>query len=242
MSFCRAHFIAYWITREKFRKKCLHGNGELEGHCKWAHLTATHINTRNIQKLLTTLILLNPAFSTTWLETDISTTTKTMSKASASKTSYQFSKTTVTTTTPRPTTTDTPTTPDTVTKEKSTPRCHRNHRDPVKKSSLPFCDLRHRLINGAGSRHRDDLCQTKEVKKVTVPLAERLGRRPHRSTHNESSTRPSWTRSIIILGQQRIPKGRSGVWARLSNKNVSGQRSGSEPRNSKSSSSGPTRT
>jgi len=170
------------------------------------------------------------------------TTTKTMSKVSASKISYQFSKTTATTTTPKPTTTDTRTTPDTVTKEKSIPRCHRNHHDQVKRSSLPFCDLRHRLINAAGSRHRDDSCQAKEVRKVTVPLAERLGRRPHQSTHNESSTRPSWTRSIIILGQQRIPKGRSGVWARLSNKNASRRRSGSEPRNSRSSSSGPTRT
>jgi hypothetical protein len=137
--------------------------------------------------------------------------------------------------------TDTKPTQVIVMKEKPVPKCHRSHPDKVRTTSLLFCDLRHRLINGAGSRHRVDPFRTKEEKRK-VQSVERLGKRLHQSTPRGNSTGPSWTRSIIIQGQQRLPSERSGVWARLSSKNESKQKSGSKPKNSRSNSSGQTRT
>ena len=172
------------------------------------------------------------------------TRTTTDNNSSTSTTLSPSSKKTTKETTSRLRSVVTRPTPTTETKEKETPRCQRSHSPPetnTKKIKLPFCDLRHRLINGVGSRRRADRSQEREIRK-RAPLVERLGGPRHRSTHRGSFTRPSWTRSITILGQQRLPSAPSGVWARLSSKSGSRRRSGSEPRNSRSSSTGRIKT
>jgi hypothetical protein len=195
-----------------------------------------HIYIPIIRRRVIPLTHLNQAFSMTWLETTIlTTTTRTISKASASKTSYPSLKKTVTNTTSRLRSVVTRPTPITETKEKETPRCQCSHDQQetnARKTNLPFCDLRHRLINGVGSRHHADHSWERE-KKTRVPSVARFGRHRHQSTHRGSSTRPCWTRSTATPKQQKSPRERSGVWARLSSRKRLGSRSGNEPRSSR---------
>jgi hypothetical protein len=120
-------------------------------------------------------------------------------------------------------------------REASIPRCQCKH-SPRRKLNLPFSDLQHDLIKGAGSRHHDDSYQTKEEKKKKRSTG-RFGKpRPH-WTCSGSSTQRSSTKLTTTLVHQKSPSGCSGVRLRLSNKE-SRSRFGSEPRSSRSNWSG----
>ena len=151
---------------------------------------------------------------------------------SISTTSSPTSRKTITTSTVRSVVTKKK--PDITMKERSIPQC----RCQNLRTTLPFSDLRHRLINAvAESLLHDDDCQQRRRANLRERSEETFGRLQHHSKHRQLFSHDSWTKSKGILRPLKPHKDRSGPWhLQLSSKFRSS--SGRRPGSSRSSWSG----
>lgn len=147
-------------------------------------------------------------------------------------TSFPTSRKTITTSTVRSVVTKKK--PDTATKERSTPRC----RCKSLRTTLPFSDLRHRLINAvAESLLHDDGCQQRKRTNLRERSEETFGRLQRLSKHRQPSFPGSWTKSRDTRRPLKPLRDRSGPWPLLPN-NKFRPSSGRRPGSSRSSWSG----
>jgi hypothetical protein len=124
--------------------------------------------------------------------------------------------------------------PDTTTKERSIPRC----RCKNLKTTLPFSDLRHRLINAvAESLRHDDDCQQKRRANLRERSEETFGRLQRHSKHKQLSSPDSWTKSKDTRRPPKLHRDRSGPW-HLQRSSKFRSSSGRRPGNSRSNWSG----